>query len=141
MKRTKGFTLIELLVVIAIIGILAAIVMVNLNLGRQKSKVASAKSSMTSLSRGMVLCLDSGGNILNDVGTRCSGTNTPTAGVPFCDAPSLTLGNWPDLTPTGFSYLATCNGNQVAGSFKYEANDVNCSISCTEAGCAFNAGC
>ena len=47
MKR--GFTLIELLIVIAIIGVLSAIVITSLNTSRNKAKVISIKSGMSSL--------------------------------------------------------------------------------------------
>lgn len=43
MKYNKGFTLIELLVVIAVIGLLASVVLVNLQSSRGKAQIAAAQ--------------------------------------------------------------------------------------------------
>lgn len=48
-RDEKGFTLIELLVVIAIIGILASIVLVNLNSTRKKAKDTAIKMALVEM--------------------------------------------------------------------------------------------
>ena len=49
LNKKSGFTLIELLVVIAIIGLLASIVIINLNTARNKAKNAAIKGALSEL--------------------------------------------------------------------------------------------
>ncbi|OGF68830.1 hypothetical protein A3C73_01480 [Candidatus Giovannonibacteria bacterium RIFCSPHIGHO2_02_FULL_44_11] len=53
MKR--GFTLIELLVVVGIIGILASIILVRLNLAREKAKIVRARAEVKQIRTAVVL--------------------------------------------------------------------------------------
>lgn len=92
---TKGFTLIELLVVVAIIGILASVVVTNLNPSRKKALDAAVKAEMQSLktSAELFFASTSGGNYgftfasSNLPSTNASGSMydcSQTSSKPFC---------------------------------------------------------
>lgn len=68
-KKKKGFTLIELLVVIAIIGILATIVIVNVNAARQKAKDTAVKGSVDAFRASAELWYDDNSNSYTGVCT------------------------------------------------------------------------
>jgi prepilin-type N-terminal cleavage/methylation domain-containing protein len=72
-KKKKGFTLIELLVVIAIIGILATIVIVNVNSARNKANDVAIKAALDQIRAQAELYYD---------GTGASTYNGLTTAVP-----------------------------------------------------------
>ncbi len=82
MRHQKGFTLIELLIVIAIIGILAAVVIIAVNPGRQ---LAQANDARRSSEVNAVL------NALGQYGADFAGANPPGLGTFVWDA--TTSGN------------------------------------------------
>ena len=64
-KKSKGFTLIELLVVVAIIGILASVVLANLNSARVKSTDVAIKAVMANSRSQAALFYDAGQTYAN----------------------------------------------------------------------------
>lgn len=90
MQKTKGFTLIELLVVIAIIGILAAIVFVNVNSARKSAKDAAVTAN---LSQFQVSAEQYYGINTNYSGVCTAGAQSPYAAFLAASASSGMTGN------------------------------------------------
>ena len=108
-KTGAGFTLIELLVVISIIGILATLVMANLNSARSRARDAERKSDMRNISTALRL-------YYNDKSTFPA---TFTFGAAFVsgtttymqNAPNDPLYNASDTTPIHYVYTQTNSGD------------------------------
>lgn len=82
MQNRNGFTLIELLVVIAIIGILASVVIAQLNSGRDKGGDAAVKLNLSNLRSQAALYFDDNSSSFGpNTGTSCT-----TAGSVFADS-------------------------------------------------------
>jgi len=117
--KNKGFTLIELLVVIAIIGILASILIINLNSAKQKARYAKFSLEANQITLAMQLYYDKYGDwpdsFLGDGPGNYSGPLNPGGQGPQ----SLPLfvpefyGNW-----NATYYCAGCY-------YYYQINDVN----------------
>jgi len=56
--KNKGFTLIELLVIIAIIGLLAVIVLVNVNNARQKAEISKTQADLEQIYKAIEFLYD-----------------------------------------------------------------------------------
>ena len=62
MKIRKGFTLIELLVVVSLIGILATLVIANMNSARERARDAQRKSDLRNIQTALRLYYNDEGN-------------------------------------------------------------------------------
>ncbi|MBI3631502.1 MAG: type II secretion system protein [Candidatus Staskawiczbacteria bacterium] len=98
-KFQKGFTLIELLVVIAIIGILVAVVLVNLSSTRNKAKDAAIKLEMSQIRTAVESFFSTGNTYVGACGasTDCNTLRTDITGKQGGTAevvPTFTTSTW-----------------------------------------------
>jgi general secretion pathway protein G len=105
--KRKGFTLIELLVVIAIIGVMAALVIVNLSSANKKSRDARRKSDLSQISKALELYYDD----LMYYPTQA--TRAAVSGISGSLTPNYikTLPQDPRNTGANIYYYLSANGN------------------------------
>jgi type II secretion system protein G len=119
LKFSKGFTLIELLVVISLIGILATLVLANLNSARQRGRDAQRKSDLKSIQGALQLYYndygkypssDTSGQIL---GCGISGTSTCYWGQTWTAGSNTYMSTLPDdpLSTQDYVYERTTLDN------------------------------
>ncbi len=87
-KTQAGFTLIELLVVVSLIGVLATLVLANLNAARQRGRDAQRKSDLRNIQTALRLYYNDydkyPANMASNIaGCGVSGTNICIWGDPF----------------------------------------------------------
>lgn len=115
-KQNKGFTLIELLVVVSLLGVLATLVIANLNSARERARDATRKSDLRNIQTALRLYYNdngtypqsSGGNIVACDGTCTWGQAWTNNGVSY-------MGKLPADPLSGQSYVYT----GVAGGEDY----------------------
>lgn len=97
LKKFKGFTLIELLVVISIIGILATLMIANLNSARSRARDAERKSDIKNISTALRLYYNdynlyptTNYLVFGSAFTNANGTTTYMATVPNDPTPGQT---------------------------------------------------
>jgi len=106
-KSKKAFTLIELLIVIAIIGILAAVIFVNLNAARNKANDAQVKSDLVSLSQALEI-------VKVDRNLKAPAANPATIVADSTIITDDNINNW--LDSNGKPMIASVPKNPVGGT-------------------------
>ena len=120
-QKARGFTLIELLVVIAIIGVIASIVMVNIDQARMKARDTKRVSDLKQLSLALELHYNEHGSYTQPeaYAADCStGAGSPSCGTGTDWAPNSDLR---DLVADGYmSALPVDPINDATYRYTYE---------------------
>ncbi|KKP89429.1 MAG: fimbrial protein pilin [Candidatus Moranbacteria bacterium GW2011_GWC2_37_73] len=108
--QKKAFTLIELMLVIAIIGILAGVVLVSTGSSIDKSKTASAITTLSSVLPEIVTCQDDG-----------AGLNAYNVASKICNDASHSV-LWPNVNAkTGYTVTAAAATNAQISTYTFTA--------------------
>ncbi len=114
----KGFTLIELLVVVSLIGILATLVLANLNAARQRGRDAKRKSALRNIETALRL-------YYNDQGVYP--THNASSEIVGCGVGGGVSCAWGDpWVGDGITYMATLSEDPIdTQSYRYTRNDAD----------------
>jgi general secretion pathway protein G len=114
-KRT-GFTLIELLVVVSLIGVLATLVLANLNAARQRGRDAQRKSDLRNIQTALRL-------YYNDYNKYPDGTST----IYGCGGDGTSECDWGDSFESGIqTYMSTLPDDPLSDvSYSYQQIDAD----------------
>ena len=108
-----GFTLVELLVVIAIIGILSTIVLVSLNIARNKGIMASMQTNLHTLQIEAEIYYANNGN---SYGTTAVGTTTANCASAMFSADSAIASALQEVRQTGAAVSCGAQGRYYSVS-------------------------
>jgi len=122
-KFKKGFTLIELLVVVALIGVLATLVLANLNAARQRGRDAQRKSDLRNIQTALRLWYNDYGKYPPNVSGNIGGCGDTTEPPPL-DFRNLCIWGDPFETDKGQVYMSTLPGDPIR-YYKYTQIDAD----------------
>lgn len=117
-KLPKGFTLIELLVVVSLIGILATLVLANLNAARERGRDAQRKSDLKSIQNALQI-------YYNDYGKYPE--SNPSGTILGCGSAGTTACTWDSAwTAGGNTYMQTLPADPISTqSYVYERTSLD----------------
>jgi len=114
----KGFTLIELLVVIAIIGLLASIVLVNVNSAREKAKISKATVQIREVVKAAALYI----NDTNQYPPNCR-LDCTSASDPFLNG--LSVAGWSGPYYTIYNLTHSWSGHIGISKADYDGDSIS----------------